>query len=129
MRKQVRAAVVAGVVVLGLVGTLAWAAGSLSVNIPFSFFVKDKEMPAGTYSIQPEGNSESRLVLRGGSGSVVIPVIERLADTGTKEPKVVFDKTEDGKSYLSEVHMPGKDGFLVGISKGREQHVVLTGKE
>ena len=47
MRKQILAAVVVGVVALGLAGSLAWAAGPVSVNIPFSFIVKDKEMPAG----------------------------------------------------------------------------------
>jgi hypothetical protein len=130
MRKQFLLAVVA-VLALGLAGSLAWAAGAITVKIPFGFFVKDKEMTAGTYEIRPEGNDEARLSIRNteGSGLVLVPVIERLADTGSREPKIVFDKMEDGKSYLSEVHMPGKDGFLVGIAKGKETHVTLTGKQ
>jgi hypothetical protein len=131
MRKQVLAAVVVAVFTLGLAGSLAWAAGAVSVNVPFSFIVKDKELPAGRYEIRTQGNDESTLIIRsseGGAGSLV-PVIERLADTGAKEPKVVFDKMQDGKSYLSEVHIPGGDGFLVGVAKGRETHVVVTGKE
>ena len=131
MKKQVLAAVVVGVFALGLAGSIALAAGSLNVNIPFSFFVKDKEMPAGRYEIRAEGNDEAKLAIRSseGGGTVFALVIERLADTGATEPKVIFDKTTDGKSYLSEVHMPGRDGFLVGISKGRETHVTVTGKE
>jgi len=127
MRKQV--AVVVGVLVLGLVGTLAWA-GSASVSVPFSFLANDKELPAGRYTIT-SNNDESQLTIRSldGSGTTMLTVIERLADTGAKEPKIVFDKMEDGKSYLSEVHMPGGDGFLVGISKGKEKHVIVTGKE
>jgi hypothetical protein len=128
MKKQILAAVVVGVFALGLAGSLAWAAGAIAVNIPFSFIVKDKEMPAGRYEIREQG--ETNLAIRGDKGGqVLVPVIERLADTGAKEPKLVFDKMQDGKSYLSEVHFPGQDGYLVGIAKGRETHVTVTGKE
>ncbi len=128
MKKQILAAVVVGVFALGLAGSLAWAAGAIAVNIPFSFIVKDKEMPAGRYEIREQG--EANLAIRGDKGGqVLVPVIERLADTGAKEPKLVFDKMADGKSYLSEVHFPGQDGYLVGIAKGRETHVTVTGKE
>jgi hypothetical protein len=131
MRKQVLAAVVVAVFALGLAGSLAWAAGAASVNIPFSFIVKDKEMPAGRYEIRTFGEDETKLAVRSteGGGQILVQVIERLADTGGKEPKLVFDKMQDGKSYLSEVHMPSQDGFLVGVAKGRETHVIVTGKE
>jgi len=130
MRKQVLAAVVVGVVALGLAAGLASAAGSATVDVPFRFMVKDKEMPAGRYEIQPEGSDQSRLIIRSasGGGTVIAAVLERLADTGAKTPKIVFDKVEN-KHYLSEVHIPGMDGFLVGIAKGKETHEVLTGKE
>jgi hypothetical protein len=98
------------------------------VDIPFSFIVKDKEMPAGRYEIRTEG--DTNLVIRGDKGGqVLVPILERLADTGSKEPKVIFDKIEDGKTYLSEVHVPGQDGFLVGIAGGKEKHVTVKGKE
>jgi len=128
MRKQILASVVVGVVALGLAGSLAWAAAAVSVDIPFSFIVKDKEMPAGRYEIREQG--ETNLAIRSDKGGqVLVPVIERLADTGAKEPKVIFDKMSDGKSYLSEVHIPGGDGYLVGIAKGKETHVTVSGKE
>lgn len=128
MKKQVLAAVVVAVAALGVAGSLAWAVDTVTVDIPFSFMVKDKEMPAGRYLIMPEGNYETALVVRSdeGGGMAVVPVIERLADTGAKEAKIVFDKMPDGKTYLSEVHEPGIDGFLVGIAKGRETHVTLS---
>jgi len=131
MKRQVLAVAVVGVFALGVAGSLAWAAGGISVSVPFSFIVKDKEMPAGRYDIQLPGNDETKLTIRsseGGAG-LLVPVIERLADTGATEPKVVFDKMADGKSYLSEVHIPGQDGYLVGIAKGKETHVMVTGKE
>ncbi len=131
MRKHVLVAVVVGALALGFAGSVAWAAGAVSVNIPFNFVAKDTEMTAGTYEIRVGGNNEDQLAIRNikGSGHTNLPVIERLADTGTKNVRIVFDKMEDGRSYLSEIHMPGTDGFLVGISKGREKHVVVTGKE
>jgi len=129
MRKRFLAALAVCAVVLGLAGSVAWASGTVAVDIPFSFMVKDKEMAAGHYEIQVLGD-ESKLTIRSAKGgSLVVPVIERLADTGATEPKVVFDKTDDGKNRLSEVHIPGKDGFLVGIAKGKETHVTVTGKE
>jgi hypothetical protein len=130
MRKQFPVVIAACVVGLALGGAIAWASGGIAVNIPFSFMVKDKEMPAGHYEIEATGSDQARLLVRStdGKGSVVVPVIERLADTGATEPKIVFDKVGT-KSYLSEVHIPGSDGFLVGIAKGKETHEVLTGKE
>jgi hypothetical protein len=129
MRKQTLAVASVCVVVLALAGSLAWAAGSVVVDVPFAFMAKDTEMPAGRYEIRPDID-QSRLVVRSlsGTGTALVPVIERLSDTGTKEPKIVFDKVE-GKRYLSEFHMPGMDGFLVGIAKGKETHEVLPGKE
>lgn len=131
MKKQTL--VVAGVcvVALALASSLAWAASSVFVDAPFSFMAKDTAMPAGRYEIRPDSDM-TNLVIRSTGGSsgrtVTVPVIERLADTGAKESKVVFDKVE-GKRYLSEVHIPGMDGFLVGIAKGKETHEVLPGKE
>lgn len=128
MRKQIVTAVAVAVLALGLAVSTAWASGAISVNIPFSFMVKDKEMPAGQYEIRAEGD-QSKLVVKGTGTVVLVPVIERLADTGAKQPKIVFDKILNATAVLSEVHIPGQDGFLVGVATARESHVTLTGKE
>src|SRR4030042_5114044 len=87
MRKQVLAAAVVAVLALGLAGGVAWAANKVSVDVPFSFFVKDKEMPAGKYEIQPVGTDMTQLAVRGGGGAVVTPVLERLpAPRGAENP-------------------------------------------
>jgi hypothetical protein len=129
MRKQVLAAALVGAFALGLGGSVAWAGGGVSVDVPFTFIVSGKELTAGRYEIRYEDESKLAIRSSGNGQKVFALVMERLADTGTKEPKVVFDKTEDGKHYLSEVHMPGRDGFLVGIAGGKETHVTLPGKE
>jgi hypothetical protein len=127
MRKQVLAAAVVGVLALGLTASLAGAANKTSVDVPFSFIVNDKTLPAGHYQIEPAGNNMSQLAIRGSGGTTIAKVVERLADTGGKEPKVVFDKVE-GKYFLSEVHYPGSDGYLVGSGTATETHEVITGK-
>jgi hypothetical protein len=129
MRKQGVAIALAGAVALALGGSIAWAQGLVSVNVPFTFVVSGEEMAAGRYEIQFEGDSRLAIRNTGNGHKVYALVMERLADLGAKEPKVVFDKTEDGKHYLSEIHVPGKDGFLVGIAGGKETHVTLPASE
>jgi hypothetical protein len=131
MKKQVLAVGAACVVALALTGSLAWAAGSMAVDIPFGFvvrdIVKDNNLPAGSYEIAPDTADMSRLVIRSkdGTHSMVVSVIERLANVGATQPKVVFNKI--GKTnYLSEIHMAGQEGYLVFILKGQEQHTHVT---
>ena len=127
MRKHVIAVVGVFVVALALAGSLALAANVVKVDVPFSFMVNGKTLPAGQYQIEPAGNNLSKLAIRGTGGAILAKVVERLADTGVKEPKVVFDKVE-GKYFLSEVHFPGSDGYLVGSGTATETHEVITGK-
>jgi hypothetical protein len=53
---------------------------------------------------------------------------DRLADRGLDKPKVFFDKTKDGKYYLSELQLPGMDGFLFKGATGEHIHEALTGQ-
>ncbi len=129
MKSHVSAAAVACAAAFALAGSLAWAAGPVAVDIPFQFAVANRELPAGHYELEPSGAGPSKLVVKSADGGVAIaPVIERLADTGGKEPTTVFDE-KNGKYFLSEVHIPGQDGLLVGIVKGEQAHKVVIGTE
>ncbi len=129
MRRQVLAVAVVGVVALALAGAVAWAAGPVAVDIPFKFNVTDRELPAGHYELQAVGMGLSNVVIKStDGGSVVVPVLERLAASGAQEPRVVFDE-RDGQYYLSEFRVPGEGGFLVGMVKGEEKHRIVIGKE
>ena len=128
-------AAIACAAALTLAGSVAVAVepiGSeeMEVDIPFAFVANQKAMTAGVYHIGLSGNHDNRVIVEGteDEGAVVVPVLERLADLGTKEPTLVFDKV-DGKFILSEAHYPGMDGFLVGIAGGSESHHVLKGKK
>jgi hypothetical protein len=136
MRKQIVAAGVVALFALGLAGGIAWAGNAAKVDIPFSFvvkqIVKDNSMPAGIYEISSDPADSTHLTIRSNDGthSTKVSVIERLAATGATQPKIVFDKIGDA-NYLSEIHMPGQDGYLVFVATGHEQHthVTVTGRE
>ena len=129
MRKQF-VGVVVGAVVLGLAASLAWAAASATVQIGFSFTVKGKEFPAGRYEFRPEGPNQNHLTIRNlDTGETqVLPVLTRLADTGSAKAQIAFDIT-DGKHYLSEVHIPGTDGYAFQGASGQHSHAIVTQKE
>ena len=124
MRKLVVAVVVA---VLGLAGSLAWAGTRVEVEVRFDFIVAGKEMPAGTYTIQVDGE---RVVIKGSAGGVgtEVPVLTRLADRELTKPKFYFDKTKDGKFYLAELQLPGMDGFLFKGATGEHIHEAVTAR-
>ena len=138
MKKPVLAVAIVCGVALAMAASLAMAqepvapvpvaAEAMAVHIPVSFIVAQKEMPAGDYEIEPTGVHMDRLIVKGSEavGVVVAPVLERLANTGSVKPWIVFDGLT-GKYSLSEVHFPDLDGFLVGIVGGRETHTVVTG--
>jgi hypothetical protein len=127
MRRQFVAVVAVVVVMLGMAGSLAWAGSQVDVEVRFNFIVNGKEMPAGTYTVQVEGD---RVVIKGlkGSAGMEVPVLTRLADRELPKPKLFFDKTKDGKYYLSELQVPGMDGFLFKGATGEHIHEALTGQ-
>ena len=60
-------------------------------------------------------------------GRDFIPVITLLGrHDRDADAELVFDKV-DGKAVLSEVWMPGKDGFLLVATKGPHSHAVVGG--
>jgi hypothetical protein len=119
---------------VGLTFALALAAGqawaqSAKVDVPFSFMVAKKELPAGQYEVRVDGNEMKRVVVRNlATGeSVQVVALFRLADTGAKEPNLAFDVT-DGTHYLSEAHFPGMDGFALPGSPGEHKHETVKAK-
>jgi hypothetical protein len=126
MSKQLVAVLAMAVIAIGLVGIPAWAQKAV-VKIPFSFVAGDRDLPAGTYNIRPEMDTQNRLTIRNQDtgDSIMVPVITRLADKGAKELELVFDKTGE-KSYLSEIYIPGADGYQLKGAPGQHTHVKVT---
>ena len=105
-------------------GTAMSQSPSIKADIPFTFYAGAKSMPAGKYEIirQPAGP----ISLNGpGGDTTLLPVLTYLGrhDSDT-EPELIFDKLQ-GQMHLSEVWLPGQDGFLLLGTKERHDHEVL----
>ncbi len=93
----------------------------MAVNIPFSFTVEQKLMPAGRYEIGAIGLHGDRLAIKGigDQGVFVAPDREGRGDPPASQPTVVFDKRGDSR-YLSRVLFPGVGGFTLRVVGGTE---------
>ncbi len=94
------------------------------IETTFRFEVGGKTMPAGKYEVDLE--APDVLVFRPttGKGPVIeAPVLTRLAQplTPIPRPEVVFDKVNDSY-FISEVWLPGQDGYLLGGIKEKHTH-------
>ena len=125
MKRRVFLTVLALVVVFELGGAMAYAQ-SIHAEIGFPFVAGGKEMAAGKYTI--EVTTAGTVLLTGAGGSrMLIPVITMLGrHDQDPDAEFVFDKI-DGKTVLSEIWMPRKDGMLVLATKGPHEHAVVGG--
>ena len=125
-----RAGVVAAAVFVGLAlsGTTAHAQVSrANVTLEFAFSAAGQELPAGRYSLEAQ---PGRVVVRLESGKaspVLLPVITRLGrHDNDAEPELIFDKV-GGKLHLSELWLPGSDGYLLLATASEHDHAVHGG--
>ncbi|MBZ5640057.1 MAG: hypothetical protein LAO51_15020 [Acidobacteriia bacterium] len=127
------ALLVLSVLVTSLPALAQSSGATITSNVPFEFNVAGKSFPAGEYRVlnQPRQVPALRLQSVDGKLNAALSPITRLARQSSGEaPKgsLVFDMV-DGKHFLSEVWMPGQDGYLVHVSKTEEQHVVVDVKQ
>jgi cytochrome c553 len=99
---------------------------AMRVDIPYSFTVNSKVLPAGTYTFSV---NENRLeVQSAASGPVFGIIITQISgpDQLFQDGSLVFDQI-NGNHILSEVWMPGTDGQLLHIiPKGHGRGVLLA---
>ena len=123
MRKQVLAVVAFGFVVLGLAASQAWAQHQVEANFKFDFMVDGKTMPAGGYVVTAD---QDRVLIRSavpGSPEMKVTVVTRIASRELPKVKFFFDKDHDGIYYLSELQLPGEDGYVFQGSGRPHTHV------
>lgn len=119
-------------VVIALFGiNVGWAQVNsfLRANIPFDFTVGSKELPAGQYDIAREAlnNAISVRSTKGGVSSDAIVLARLWADIHTtpQDSHLVFDQVGD-KYILSELWIPGSNGFLLNITKEKHTFKAIT---
>jgi hypothetical protein len=86
-----------------------------SINIPFSFTVGQKTLPAGEYTVEPirrESHSVWLVQTKSGHSSVLFTTIPVWASEPQEKTKLVFNKY-DGQYFLSQI-------WTSGDNSGRE---------
>ena len=126
MRKQIA---VASVVLIAPVYFCMAQLGppGATADIPFSFVVEGKTLPAGPYQFT-ERDNPTVIVVRNSktSESVIAPVITLLGTQAEKETNIVFDVVGN-EHYLSEVRIADTDGYLIRATPGKHTHALVKG--
>ena len=71
-------------------------------NIPFGFYVENKWVPAGTYTLTSDSTSPSIIAIRNGDNTVSVLDVGRPEDAHSGSSTLVFTKYGD-KYFLHEV--------------------------
>jgi hypothetical protein len=103
--------------------------GPVKANIPFQFVAEGKTFPAGQYEFIRDGTDRNFQVVGPGTrNDVIVPIITRLGGsihTTPQDSHIVFDNV-NGTYILSELWIPGMDGFVLHITQGKHEHRTVT---
>ena len=128
MRSVFTKAVLLATVMTGAMGlSSAVAQDALNADVPFTFIVSGKTHDAGKYEFRVADDAWTVNLQGPGNAAGILPVITRLAAPDTPvsdDGRIVFDKVGD-TYYLSEIWIPGQDGFLIYAAKEPHTHHAL----
>jgi len=126
MKKHLLAGSFMALFVLSMSGKALYAQ-SVTVDVPFEFKAGNKDFAAGSYKIQPMKQSPNTLSFRNmkTGDTTLVPFVTRLSPRDPSKGTAVFDK-QSNQSYLSEVYLPGLDGFHLQGAPGEHTHAVLS---
>ncbi len=99
----------------------------IKATIDFPFMVGNKTLPAGPYEFVRDADAQS-FAVRGGGNTAVIGIITRFArelHTTPQDAHVVFDVV-GGTHMLSEIVIPGEDGYMLLATKEKHEHKVMN---
>lgn len=127
---KIRSLIAGALVAVILVGAAAFAApqGRIFFDLPFQFSAGEFNFAAGRYEIELGTPGQFSMTLRNtATGSpVIVPLTSRLAARNVGMPELVFDQAE-GHNCLSEIHLPGMDGYFLAGAKGPHTHKIIQG--
>ena len=131
-------AVAATALILAAGATEALAQGTFKV--PFPFQAGELKLPKGEYWVTQKDDGHITLRQEATGKEIQVPFTKRLAQPSPPlaEPQIVIDMvgnfapsyTEYVTDYvLSEVWLPGADGFLVHAMKGAHKSQTIKGQK
>jgi len=109
------------VVALAATAVSAQTSRRVVANVPFSFIVGDRELPAGNYGIQPTSMGSGILRIAGTENSkstVRLTSLLRRNDSG--RGKLVFHRYQD-QYFLSEIWVTGESDGRQLVKSKREK--------
>jgi hypothetical protein len=118
---------------VGLIALLAVTSGygqerALKAQIDFAFTVGNKVLPAGEYEFVRDKSADVFRVTDAGKNFVLASILTRTAGemhTTPQDAHIVFDVVGD-THILSEIWIPGEDGYLLMATKGKHEHKVIN---
>jgi len=128
MKKQA-IAVISVLLLLPFLGMAQVSPLGVNAEISFSFSAGDKPMTAGGYDFKPAASLDSMTITNLKTRQrIMVMVTTRLSQREQNEASVVFDKVGD-QYYLSEVYLPGMDGFAFKGAPGQHSHQTVKAKK
>jgi hypothetical protein len=110
---------------------VSYAQDTALVTVGFPFIAEGKTMPAGQYELQLNTDHTAfTLTASPKETGVFLTTITRLAaaEPSVGDTHIVFDKVGN-TYYLSEVWLPGEDGYLVYAAKEKHTHQTVKGQK
>jgi hypothetical protein len=116
--------------VLPVVSAYSQSMGPVKADIPFQFTAAGKVYPAGEYTFsRGNGPVKESFIIRGPGGvSGLVTILTRTAGgihTTPQDAHVVFDVMGD-TNFLSEIWIPGDDGYVLHITKEKHTHRIVN---
>jgi hypothetical protein len=113
--------------------TLTKESNQVKAKVAFAFQLGDKVYPAGSYQVLRRYPITTNLVIIDEKGEETpLPVIALLAEhehaTHKTSGNLVFNRVGDER-FLSEVWLPGEDGYLIYGSAQPHQHEIVKTEE
>ena len=109
------------VVALATTAVSAQTSRRVVANVPFTFIVGDKELPAGTYGVQPTTLGSGILRIAGtGNSKSTVRLSTSLHRNNRGSGKLVFHRYQD-QYFLSEIWQPGESDGRMLMKSSREK--------
>jgi hypothetical protein len=108
------------------------AVREIASKVAFEFTVGDKVFPAGEYRVTRDPHRMPELRIQSSDGklqSALVPItrLARQHQGDAPTASLVFDAVGE-RQFLSEVWLPGQDGYLLRETKEEHRHDVVDAK-
>ncbi len=115
--------------VVCLSGIVAFAQKNrITVDVSFKFSASGEMFTPGRYEIMADSQGAARLRIRSLPNGEVkfLNYMTRLSGRSDNKPQLVFDREGD-TAYLTEIYLPGMDGYYLKGAPGEHKHTTVQG--